>query len=484
MKLKKLLNGIGIEKVKGEKNLNIKGIASDSREVNPEYLFVACRGSSKDGHDFVLDAVRRGATALLVEKALDFRVNGTTYIKVPDTLKALAKVVDNFYGNPTYDLEVVGITGTNGKTTTSYLIEEMLENQGYKSGRIGTVNYSWGERTIPSSFTTPPPPLLYSLITKMKTERVKALVMEVSSHALSQKRVDAIQFNSCIFTNISRDHLDYHSTFSNYIRAKKRLMELLTSSIKRDKFIVLNGDDKVLRKFATSPLPHLFYGFNRDNDVCASEVHCNWRRVKFHLTSPWYNGKIEVPLVGSFNVYNILAIISWAGMRGFSMDMILDTLKKTKHIPGRFQVFRKNGSIAVVDYAHSPDALERVIQTAKELTKGNVITVFGCGGERDRGKRPIMGRISSEMSDYTIVTSDNPRSEDPLTIIEDIKKGLASGRWIVEPNRRRAIQMGIKMLKRGDTLLVAGKGHENYQILKDTVVPFNDIEIIEEYFEV
>jgi UDP-N-acetylmuramoyl-L-alanyl-D-glutamate--2,6-diaminopimelate ligase len=378
-------------------------------------------------------------------------------------------------------MKIIGITGTNGKTTVSYLVEAILKSQGLVTGRIGTIDYCWGERVIPSSHTTPPPVFLSELLNTMKTDKVKAVAMEVSSHSLAQKRVDAIQFDSCIFTNIERDHLDYHPTVSDYISSKKKLIDLLYASSKQNKFLVINGDDEILKSFSIPDLPRIFYGLNKTNDVYASDVEFNWNATKFSLNSPWHKGRIEVPLVGNFNLYNILAAISWAGMDGLNINTVIESLKNIKQVTGRFQVFKKNEITAIVDYAHTPDALEKVIKTIRELTKGRIITIFGCGGDRDKGKRLIMGEISSKESDYTIVTSDNPRSEDPLEIIEDIKKGISGNNWCIEVDRAKAIEQGINMLNKDDVLLIAGKGHENYQVLKDTVIPFSDIEILKEY---
>jgi len=493
MQLKKLLKNLHIEKIIGTRDINIKGISSHSAEVKTGYMFVALRGNSRDGHDFIPEVVKKGAVAVVIDKDFKLPLNGITYIYVKDTREALAKIADNFYGNPTHNMKMIGITGTNGKTTVSYLVEDILKTHGFKTGKIGTINYSWGERVIPSSHTTPPPLFLSELFKKMRADKVKAIVMEVSSHSLAQKRADAIQFDSCIFTNISRDHLDYHSTLSHYISSKRRLIELLASSNKKNKFLIMNGDDETLRSFSFSNSQCIFYGLKETNDVYASKVKFNWDGIGFSLNSPWYRGEVKVPLVGDFNLYNILASISWAGMEGLTINKVIESLKNTKQIMGRFQVFKKNGITAIVDYAHTPDALRKVIRTTKELTevpdstsrktrRGKLITVFGCGGDRDKGKRPIMGRISSRESDYTIVTSDNPRSENPLMIIEDIKKGLIGNNWYIENGRENAIRRGIKMLRNGDVLLIAGKGHENYQILKDTVIPFSDVGVIKEYF--
>jgi len=490
MQFKQLLKDISVEKIAGNKDIDIKGISSHSAEVKQGYMFVALKGKSRNGHDFVSDAIEKGAVAVVIDSDFNLPLNlpakswqagGITYVYVQDTQEALAKIADNFYANPTHNMKVVGITGTNGKTTVSYLIDNILKSHGLLTGRIGTIDYCWGQRVIPSSHTTPPPIFLSGLLNTMKADKVKTVVMEVSSHSLSQKRVNAIQFDSCIFTNIERDHLDYHPTVSDYISSKKRLIDLLYASIKQNKFLVINGDDKVLKSFAIPDLPRIFYGLNKTNDVYASEVEFGWNNVTFNLNSPWHKGAVDVPLTGNFNLYNVLAAISFAGMDGLNMNTVIESLKNMKQVTGRFQVFKKNGIATIVDYAHTPDALEKVIKTARVLAKGKIITIFGCGGDRDKGKRPIMGEISSKKSDYTIITSDNPRSEDPLDIIEDIKKGLSGSNWRIEADRAKAIKQGINMLNKGDVLLVAGKGHENYQVLKDTVIPFSDIEIVKEY---
>ncbi len=343
MQLKKLLKDLHIEKIYGTKDINIKGISSHSKEVNKGYMFVALKGNGRDGHDFIPEVVKKGAVAVVIDKDFKLPLNGVTYIYVQDTQEALAKIADNFYDNPTGHIKTIGITGTNGKTTVSYLLENILKTHGFKTGRIGTINYSWGERVIPSSHTTPPPLFLSEIFNKMMADKVNAIVMEVSSHSLAQRRVDAIQFDSCIFTNISRDHLDYHLNRSNYISSKRRLIELLALSSKKNKFLIINGDDAILRSFSSSNLPCIFYGLKKTNDVYASKVKFNWNGIEFYLNSPWYKGKVEVPLVGNFNLYNILASISWAGMEGLAVNKVIESLKKTKQVMGRFHIFKKNG---------------------------------------------------------------------------------------------------------------------------------------------
>jgi len=481
MHLKQILKDISVEKIIGNKDICIKGISSHSSEVKQGYMFVALRGISRDGHDFISDVIKKGVAAVVIDINFAYPVNGITCIYVKNTQEVLAKIADNFYDNPTKDIKVVGITGTNGKTTISYLVDTILKFHGLSTGRIGTIEYCWGQRVIPSSHTTPPPIFLSELFNVMRTDKVEAVVMEVSSHSLAQKRVEAVQFNSCIFTNVERDHLDYHQTVSDYISSKKRLVDLVCLSNKQDKFLVLNGDDEVFRNFATAKLPSILYGLNKTNDVSASDVKFDWNSTTFILNSPWYKGKVQVPLVGNFNLYNVLAAISWAGMDGLNINSVIESFKNVEQVTGRFQVFKKNGITAIVDYAHTPGALEKVLKTIRELTNGKIITVFGCGGDRDKGKRPLMGEIASKESDYIIITSDNPRCEDPLNIIEDIKNGLSGNNWFVENDRAKAIERGAEMLTKGDVLLVAGKGHENYQILKDTVIPFSDIEILKGY---
>ena len=316
------------------------------------------------------------------------------------------------------------------------------------------------------------------MLQEMKQDGAESVVMEVSSHSLAQRRVDSLEYSAAIFTNITRDHLDYHPTLAHYVEAKNRLVDLLRISPKRNKFVVLNGDDTWIKDFPLSGLPGIYYGFDPHNEVKASDLDCSWEGLCFGLKSPWYTGKVEVPLVGSFNVYNILAAISWAGMRRLNVKQVVKNLRKVKSVPGRFQILAKNGYRVVVDYAHSPDALDNLIRNARELTSGQVITLFGCGGDRDKGKRPLMGKISSRLSDYTILTSDNPRSEDPKKILEDISQGMRGDNWEMEEDRFSAIQRGLQMLKRGDTLLIAGKGHENYQILQNVVRQFSDVAVV------
>jgi len=480
MQLNRLLKDITIQKIKGKRDLVIRGISVDSRRVKRDYLFLALRGNFQDGHKFIPQAIKKGAIAVLTEQDIDFPINGLTFIKVSDTREIISILANNFYQNPSRQMELVGITGTNGKTTISYLVEHILKSSGLNGcvGRIGTIDYSWKDRRLPSTLTTPEPIYLYSLLQEMRRDGVEYSVMEVSSHSLAQKRVDGLEFSSIIFTNITRDHLDYHSSFTHYVDAKKRLIDLLKLSPKKDKFVVLNGDDKQIKDFPLSGLPGIYYGLEPSNDVRAYDLDCSWKGLSFKLKSPWYAGGVEVPLVGGFNVYNILAAISWAGMRSMEVNKVIKDLRKFPKVPGRFQVLKKNGYRVVVDYAHTPDALENLIKNVRELTPGRIITLFGCGGDRDKGKRPLMGRISSQLGDYTVLTSDNPRSEDPKKIIEDISKGVEGNDWGVEEDRLRAIRKGLEMAVKGDTLLIAGKGHENYQILKDVVRPFSDVEVV------
>lgn len=458
--------------------IKIKGITSDSRQVKQGFVFAAIKGKRQDGNFFINEAIARGASAVVVRK-------NTPKIKIPEAVKLitvndcrkfLAKAANSFYGSPSAKLKVIGITGTNGKTTIAYLIEALAKESGYACGVIGTINYHFKGKVIESKNTTPGCVELQSLLAKMRMGGVKYCAMEVSSHALDQDRVAGIKFNCAIFTNLTQDHLDYHKNLENYFLAKARLFRSLPPS----SAAIINNDNSYGRRIKRMTAARIMtYGIEKPSAVMAKDIDFGMHGTEFTLVAPKINLRIKTHLVGRHNIYNLLAAISWGISEKLNIKEIQSAIEKFKHVCGRLEkVICKKGFTIFVDYAHTPDALFNVISALRPLVKGRIIVVFGCGGERDKLKRPKMGRVVTELADYAIITSDNPRSEDPLRIIEDICAGIDKNNYCLKPDRFEAIRAGLSLAKRDDCLLLAGKGHEDYQILKDGAVRFNDKEVV------
>lgn len=458
--------------------IKIKGITANSKQVKKGFVFAAIKGNRQDGNCFINEAITRGAAVVVAQK-------NTPKIKIPqkvklitvnDCRKFLAKTANKFYGFPSAKLKVIGITGTNGKTTISYLIEALAKESGYACGVIGTINYHFKGKVIESKNTTPGCVELQSLLAKMREGAVKYCAMEVSSHALDQDRVAGIRFNCAIFTNLTQDHLDYHKNLENYFLAKARLFRSLPSS----GVAIINNDDRHARRIKRlTKAKILTYGIETPSAVMAKDIDFGIHGAKFTLVAPKINLRIKTHLVGRHNIYNLLAAIAWGISAKLSIKDIQSAIEKFRNICGRLEkVACKKGFTIFVDYAHTPDALFNVISALKPLVKGKIITVFGCGGERDKLKRPKMGKVVTDLADYAIITSDNPRSEDPLRIIKDVCAGIDKNNYCLKPERFEAIRAGLSMAKKNDCLLIAGKGHENYQILKDEAVHFNDKEAV------
>lgn len=373
-------------------------------------------------------------------------------------------------------MKVAGITGTNGKTTVTYLIEAILKEAGFIPGVIGTINYRFRGRVIPAKNTTPGPLELQSMLNDMLKEGVGYCAMEVSSHALDQGRTVGIKFHSAVFTNLTQDHLDYHKTLTNYFNAKSRLFK----DMERGSFAVINEDDRYARKLKKiTDAETITYGIDNRAEVLAKKIHFDARLTKFLLVSPQGQTDIVSLLIGKHNIYNMLASAAWALKNGIDLGVVKSALQKFRLVPGRLEpIDFKSNFCVFVDYAHTQDGLYNVIRSLRQLTQKRIIVVFGCGGDRDKNKRPKMGRVVSELADYAIITNDNPRSEEPLEIIRQIKKGMVKDNYCVIPDRFAAIKKSLGMAKRGDIVLVAGKGHENCQILKDRTIHFDDREAI------
>ncbi len=467
----------------------VTAVAYDSRQVGPGSVFVALRGVNVDGAAFAREAISRGATAVVSEAPAP---SGATspWIQVADARLALASLAAAFYRHPSRELTLVGITGTNGKTTTSYLLASIFEAAGVRCGRIGTVGYRIGTRELAAARTTPEPPELQHLLREMVTDGCGACVMEVSSHALVLRRADCLHFAAGIFTNLTRDHLDFHRDMEEYFRAKRRLAALLPEA----GLAVTNLDDRRGEEFAASSRRSVTYAIDAPADVRPGPLSSSLEGLAFEVRTPRGTLHLRSPLVGRPNAYNILAAAAAAMALDLPFSAIETGIRQLSNVPGRFQVVSDPGDDVrvVVDYAHTDDALKNLLETARPLASGRVITVFGCGGDRDRAKRPLMGAVAARLSDLVIVTSDNPRSEDPDQIIDEVKRGIVMPADRTPPNasrapkstahlaisdRKAAIERAVHDARRGDLVLIAGKGHEKYQVIGERTLPFDDVEV-------
>lgn len=475
MKLRYVLKGLSYEVISGSLDTEINKIEYDSREVKENDVFFCITGFKVDGHDFAQKALLNGASVIICEKELEnLDLSSATVIKVSDSRKALAVAASNFYGEPSKKLKLIGITGTNGKTTSSYMIKNILEEAGFKVGLIGTIANYIGDKKIPSHRTTPESLELHKLFKEMVDEGVDYCVMEVSSHSLALNRVYGIEFDEGMFTNLTRDHLDFHKTFENYYNAKLMLF-------KNSKASIINIDDEYGEKvFEDISGNKITYGIKDTSDVKAKNIHMHSKGISFDLCYKDDIRTINLSMPGKYNVYNALGSAAVCLNEKIDIEKIQNGLKNV-FVPGRCEIVTKDydlGFEVIIDYAHTPDGLENILRTAREFTKGRLITVFGCGGDRDKTKRPIMGKISGKLSDISIITSDNPRTEDPDAIIEDILKGIESDNYVVIENRKEAIKKAIKIAKKDDVIVVAGKGHEDYQELNNMVIHFDEREVI------
>jgi UDP-N-acetylmuramoyl-L-alanyl-D-glutamate--2,6-diaminopimelate ligase len=505
MNLKMLIKGMEMENITGNADIEITGIAYDSRKVRQGDVFVAIKGEHVDGHDFIEDAMRRGAGAVVYEKDKSSFSSYTcqlTAISVKDSREALAYLSNNFYERPSDKLTVIGITGTNGKTTATYLIKSILEAWGKDVGLIGTINYLVKDKHYDAPHTTPEALEFQAVLNEMVSAGCSHVVTEVSSHALAQKRVDYTNFSVAVFTNLTRDHLDFHITMEEYFKAKERLFKEL---LLKDGTSVINFDDPYGRrlnsKLKTSQQGAanlrdsktanvITYGIETGADIAAINIKNSFDGLLFDIN---FNGRaynIQSPLIGIYNVYNILSAAAVAASLNVPWDVIISGIKNMGSVRGRFEKINLGQNfLCIVDYAHTEDALERLICAARELIHQSpkshthrtprVITVFGCGGDRDKGKRPRMAAIATKLSDYVLITSDNPRSEEPMEIIKEIEKGAVRTNYTIEPDREKAIQEAVETAAEGDILLIAGKGHEDYQEIKGLRHKFSDRETAE-----
>lgn len=482
MLLRDILYKVSIRSVSGSTDIEVKDIQIDSRKVQPGTVFIAIKGAAADGHQFIEKAIESGATAIVSETALSPR-EGMTLLQVENSAAAAGYIANNFFGQPSSKMKVVGVTGTNGKTTIATLLYKLFSALGYKCGLLSTVDNHIGEKVMPATHTTPDAISLNRLMKQMADEQCTHVFMEVSSHAISQHRITGLEFDGGIFSNITHDHLDYHKTFDEYIRVKKAFFDGLPSSA----FAISNADDKrgAVMLQNTSARKYLyslktladFKGKIIENSLAGLVMSVNDQEVHFRL-------------IGEFNAYNLLAVYGAAICMGEDKHEVLRCLSVLTGAEGRFDymVSAKDRLIAIVDYAHTPDALLNVLATIKKLKRGfeQVITVVGCGGDRDKTKRPVMGEVACEHSDKVIFTSDNPRSEDPVQIIRDMEEGLpaaAKRKYLSITNRKEAIKTAISLAGPEDIILVAGKGHEKYQEIKGVKNHFDDKEVVREMFE-
>jgi len=486
MHLRDLIEPNQVRAVHGPLDVEIARVVTDSRQVAPGDLFVCLPGYRSEGgetradrHDFIPAALQRGARALLVQRDIP-PVDGVTVVRVADAWAAVAQVAARYYDHPSAALRVVGVTGTSGKTSTTYFIDAVLAAAGERVARIGTIEYRLGERIVPAAQTTPEAPVLQELLRAAVDGGCTAAVMEVSSHALALRRVDAVEFDVGVFTNLSHDHLNFHADMEDYRRAKARLFEALGTGSRRGTAVVNVDDDAGRFMIDANRGALLTYGIERAADVRGRDVRTSLHGTAFTADTPRGALDVELHHLGDYSVYNALAALAVGESLGLPLDRIAAGLAAAPPVPGRFELVDAGQRFVVaVDYAHKPDALQRLIESARRLGPRRIITVFGCGGDRDRAKRPLMGRIALQLSDLTIVTSDNPRSEDPQAIVDEILTGAGSvdpsgARHIAEVDRARAIERAVGMAEPGDIVLIAGKGHEPYQLIAGRRLDFDD----------
>ncbi|BCV24685.1 UDP-N-acetylmuramoyl-L-alanyl-D-glutamate--2,6-diaminopimelate ligase [Gelria sp. Kuro-4] len=494
-KLRALLENIPVTTLEGlgpEDDLSISQIAYDSRRVEPGGLFVAVRGFRQDGHFFLPEALARGARAVVVDRPEVAVPPGIAKVVVPDSRQALPDLTAAFYDHPSRRLRVVGVTGTNGKTTTAFLSEAIFRAAGYRTGLIGTVENHVGAEVLPVERTTPESLDVEELFCRMVKAGVTHAAMEVSSHALELGRVKNIEFDVAVFTNLTQDHLDFHKTLDNYRQAKAKLFQQLSRPGGKagGRTAVINADDPsgaAMRRATQARV--LTYGVRQPADIRAGDIDIGLQAVEFTLHTPAGSERLRLHLTGLFSVYNALAACGVGLAQNIPLPVIKQALEGLPGVPGRFELVKEGQEFAViVDYAHTPDGLENILKTAEEFARGRIILVFGCGGDRDRTKRPIMGRLAVEHADLTFITSDNPRSEDPLAIIREIEagakeEGSPKGSYTLVPDRREAIRQALAAARPKDVVLIAGKGHETYQIIGDRTLPFDDRQVAREFLK-
>lgn len=485
MTLEELTEGVVVKARGGEQRIPLRGLHYDSRKVEPGFLFVAVKGFTTDGHHYINDALARGAVAVVLEDKV-LLPPGVSWVQVDDSRRALGFLAARFYNYPSRMVRLIGVTGTNGKTTTTHLIQALLEGVGKPTGLIGTIANRLGDKVLPAAHTTPESLDLQELLKRFVGLGAQYVVMEVSSHALALHRVAGAEFDVAVFTNLSQDHLDFHRDMEEYFQAKARLFRNLEDGVKKGpKYAVINGDDVYGQRLKDlTPVPVITYGLSPACHVRAVDIRLAANGAACRLL--WAGGETELQLqlTGRFNIYNALAAFTVGLQEGLEPREIVTALSRVEGVSGRLEQVRQGQPFTVViDYAHTPDGLENVLTAARQVTRGRLIVVFGCGGNRDRGKRPLMGKVAARLSDYLIITSDNPRNEDPEAIIADILPGVKEVPgipYVVVVDRRQAIARALAMAREGDMVVIAGKGHETYQIVKGEILPFDDRQVARE----
>jgi len=485
MELTELINYIKVIQVAGDvQRKEISKIVYDSREVSANSIFVAIKGFNTDGHNFIIDAINKGAEAVILDNNSIvpeevFIHRNVAKILVKDSRIALAELSKGFFKDPSSQIQLTGITGTNGKTTTAWLIKNIFDFARIKSGLMGTIANYIGEYKLESKLTTPESSDLNNLLNQMIYNECKFATMEVSSHSLYLNRTYGLNFKFAVFTNITLDHLDFHKTFDNYLNAKK----ILFDGLNEDSYAIINSDDEnsgLIIKDCKANI--ISYGQKNSADYLVSDVNFDLAGTKFSLKHNQETYQIQLPLIGEFNSYNATAAFIVCHLAGLPVEKIIEGLKISRQVPGRFEVVGNENKKVIVDYSHTPDSLEKaIISLRKIIGKNKLITVFGCGGDRDKSKRPIMGKIASELSDEVIVTSDNPRTENPSAIIDDIVKGIKKNNYSIIENREEAIKTAIQSADNFSAILIAGKGHENYQDINGVKYYFSDSEVARKY---
>lgn len=494
-----LLEKIDYIAAKGNSGCMVDGVVCDSRQVRSGYLFVAISGYKQEGWGFVGSAIDRGATVIVSEHGIDDYLNidgcdtakicNVYFVQVKDSKLALAELSSAFNGNPSQSLEMIGITGTNGKTTTAYLIEEILTAADKNPGMLTTVKYDVGQRSIPAVRTTPEAPVLHNFLSQMQKVGCRSAVMEVSSHSIVQKRIAGIDFSAAVFTNLTRDHLDYHKTMAQYFAAKAKLFYDLGHGNK-PAVAVINIDDEWGRKLVADSVitaEIITYGVATTADVRAYNIKVTLDGCDFTIDTPSGSAELHIKLLGRFNISNTLAAIAAGIGLGIDLDIIVRAISGAECVAGRLEVIKSDSRLSpkvFVDYAHTDDALMNVLQTLREITKGKLFVVFGCGGDRDCSKRPAMGKVAEELADYSILTSDNPRTEDPMQIIKAIAGGFkADDKYEIIEDRRQAIIRAISLAHNDDVVLVAGKGHECFQVIGNKSLTFDDRQVVRDIID-
>lgn len=462
----------------------ITSIENDNRKVEPGSLFICIKGFTVDGHDFAAAAVENGAVAVLAERDLPLNV---PVIVVKDTRRAMAVLADAFYNQPSHKIHMIGITGTNGKTTTSHLIETIFADAGQKTGLIGTMYTKIGSKEKETKNTTPESLTLQKTFHEMVEHGVETAVMEVSSHSLVEGRVHGTDYDVAVFTNLTQDHLDYHKTMDDYRRAKGLLFAQLGNRFEsnRPKYAILNVDDPASEEYMISTSANILtYGIDQKADLQAMNIKMTAKGTEFELISPFGRNQISMQLIGKFSVYNVLASIGAALASGIELSKVIASIESVKGVAGRFELVNAGQDFTViVDYSHTPDSLDNVLKTIKQFANGNIFVLVGCGGDRDRTKRPLMAKIACELSDFPIFTSDNPRSEDPEQILRDMEAGVEGQDYVKIVDRKEAIRYAVMHAKKDDVILIAGKGHETYQQIGNVVYDFDDRKVAREAIE-